>query len=561
MTVQLRDYQIDASKAVRQSWSDGNRAVLSVMATGLGKTVFGLNEARDFPGRVLWLAHRQELVDQPCKQYARMFGEWPEVEMGRWKANKKLLNHKCHLVVGSPQTMLRRKNKWHPKDFDLVIVDEAHHYVSTGWNGVVDHFMSGNSDCRALGLTATPKRTDEVALGKLFDDALEPLDAVWGIDNGWLKPIDEHMVHVEEINLSDLKVRDGADFSDRQLAMLLRQHGGHLKAAKPIIDTGKHTIVFVPPKSANDEHGMVRELSVALNAYCEERGQPHQAFYVTCKTEEHIRESLLRQFRNGDLKYFVNVGIAGEGFDAPLIDCVASLRPTKSELVYRQMIGRGMRPLPGVVDGPTTPEERRAAIAESASPRLLVLDFVGNCGRHRTMTVVDALGGNYDDDIIKSSVEEARKAGRAVNVAKLLEWSAKKAVEEKQRQMSESARRKVTADVRYTLTKFDPFAVMGVVQEREPGWFRGQKPTDKQRDLLLRRGVEAERIAEFSKWQASKLIGELLAAQDRGEASYKQAKILLQFGELVVVNGQRRKFAEASAIITRIKDNGWRPLR
>ena len=561
MSEHLRDYQRDASRAIRQSWSDGNRAPLAVMATGLGKTVLGLHEAHDFPGRVLWLAHRRELVEQPQKAYARLYGDWPEIEMGQWKANKRLLHSKCHLTIGSTQTLLRRRHRWHPKDFDLVIADEAHHYAANSWKGVLDYFMSGNPDARMIGLTATPNRSDEAALGKTFDDVPVNNDLVWGINNGWLKPIDEHLVHIEDIDLSNLKVREGYDFTDRQLALLLREKKGHLKAAKPIIDTGLHTIIFVPAKSANEENGMVRELANVLNGYCEEQGLRHQAFYVTCKTQPHVRESLLRQFKEGDLKYFVNVGIAGEGFDAPLIDCVATLRPTKSSLVYLQQIGRGTRPLPGVVDGLTTPEERVSAIAQSASPRLLVLDFVGNCGKHRPITVVDALGGNYDDDIVKKAVETAKAAGRSVNVAKLLEWSAKKALEEKQRQLSEAAVRKVTADVKYTIQRFDPFTIMGVAQEREPGWFKGKSPTAKQKDVLLKRGVEPERVAGMSFHQASKLIGALFAAQDAGEASYKQAKLLAKYGEPVLRDGRRLKFDEASALITRIKDNGWRPLR
>src|SRR5690606_7555906 len=98
--------------------------------------------------------------------------------------------------------------------------------------------------------------------------------------------------------------------------------------------------------------------------------------------------------------------IATEGFDDPGIGLVVMARPTKSRALYSQCIGRGTRPLNGLVDGLDTADERRAAIAGSAKPNVLVLDFVGNSGRHKLVHATDVLGVDYDDAELEAALAE-----------------------------------------------------------------------------------------------------------------------------------------------------------
>ena len=548
----LRDFQITAKKSIESCLSNGCHAALMVMATGLGKTRTGLSIAHDFPGRVLWLAHRRELVTQPQREYQSVYGELPEIEMAEWHANKKLLYHKCHITIASIQTMIARiaGKKWNPKDFDLIVADEAHHYVSPRWKGCLDFFRNGNPDARFLGLTATPNRADEVALGTFFQEVPVNLDISWGIENGWLTPVDQRFVIIDDIDWS--KCKGDSDLKERDVDMVMGQEKVLHGVAQAVVDSDKHTIVFTPRSSAHSLTGMARRCAEVINRYSGKQ----DAFWITEKTQLPVRDSLIRQFKNHDLKYFCNIEIAGEGFDCPATECVAVARPTKSSLMYRQFVGRGLRPLPGVVDGVATPDERRTAIANSDCARLLVLDFVGNSGQHKLCSMLDVLGGNYDDDVIAAATERAKAERRSVKVAELLEWSAKRAVEERQRQIAAQDRNRLVADVKYRTVAVDPFDVMGVTVGREPGYHAGRMPSDKMIGALKKFGVEPEKIAEMSWWKASALIKELCAAADAGEASFKMKRLLLRYGEPTNVSWE-----EASSKIDRIKENGWRPLR
>ena len=554
----LRDYQVDAYNAINSTLQNGCKSALVVMATGLGKTETFLQVARDWPGRVLILAHRRELISQPRERYAKRYGEWPEMEMADWHASAKLLHDKCHVTVGSVQTMCsaKRLKKWDAKAFDLIIVDEAHHVPAHSYQRILDYFKSGNPDLRILGVTATPNRHDEVALGKHFNEVVINLDANWGIANGWLIPSDQYFVPVDGIDWSGCKKTEH-DLTDRQVDNIMCQEKVLHGISKPVVDVGKQTIVFTSRNSANAVTGKVRLCCEIINRYSSEhRDRPNDAFWITKDTPSYTRDALLAKFRDGSLKYFVNCQIATEGFDAPCIDVVAIGRPTKSLSFYRQMIGRGMRPLPGVVDGLTTPEERRDAIARSACPRLLVMDFVGNDAGHQFVSAIDALGGKYDDTVVAAAVERAKHERRSVKISELLEYSEKKLLVERQHQLSEQSRKRLVADVKYRMVKVDPFDLMASTCGREPGWHQGRLPSDKQRDALLKFGVEPEKVAEFSFWQAHQMMDRLIEARKTNKASYKQRKILVKYGEPVDVT-----FEEARTRIDAIKANGWQPLR
>ena len=549
----LRDYQVEAYNAINSTLQNGCRSALVVMATGLGKTEVFLQVARDWPGRVLILAHRRELISQPRERYAKRYGEWPEMEMADWHASAKLLHDKCHVTVGSVQTMCsaKRLKKWDAKSFDLIIVDEAHHSPANSYQQVINHFRSGNPDLRLLGVTATPNRADEAALGKVFDEVPYQMGIDDGIRLGWLVPVDQYMVPVDDIDWSQCKTVNG-DLKERDVDAVMGQEKVLHGMAKAIVDAGKQTIVFTPRNSANAETGTVRRCTEVINRY----SGKNDACYVTGKTEKYLRDALLKKFRDRDLRYVVNCEVISEGYDAPSTECIAIGRPTKSTSFYTQMIGRGLRPLPGVVDGLTTPTERRAAITNSDGPRLLVLDFVGNSGNHKLCSVLDVLGGKYDDAVIAAAAERARQEHRSVKVAELLEYSEKKLLAERQRQISEQSRKRLVADVKYRMVKVDPFDLMASACGREPGWHQGRLPSDKQRDALIRFGVEPEKVAEFSFWQAHQMMDRLIKASKDKMASYKQRKILVKYGEPVDVS-----FQEARTRIDAIKTNGWKPLR
>lgn len=120
------------------------------------------------------------------------------------------------------------------------------------------------------------------------------------------------------------------------------------------------------------------------------------ARYVDGDTPKDERRLIFEQYRTGKFQILVNIAVAVEGFDAPEIECVVMGRPTKSRALYTQIVGRGLRPLPGLVDSKSTPQERRAAIEQSSKTFCEVIDFHGNAGRHKLVWTGDILGGEID---------------------------------------------------------------------------------------------------------------------------------------------------------------------
>ena len=182
--------------------------------------------------------------------------------------------------------------------------------------------------------------------------------------------------------------------------------------------------------NSRDGNGFVEEeLSTGERAWC---------------VETNTKNIITR--RNG----FVTVIGNTEGFDAPATEVIANCRPTKSESLYLQILGRGTRPLPGVVDGPETAEARKLSIAQSAKPCCIMLDFVGNSGEIKLISVADVLAGDDIDPInLKEAVRIATKSGETVDIEELAEkvkQSRLEAVERKEAERRQKLLTKTKAD-------------------------------------------------------------------------------------------------------------------
>ena len=180
----LRPYQAEAVEAAFTEWAEHD-SVLMVKATGLGKTVsFADIVARWSPdqGRILVMAHRDELVQQAVEKIDYHIDERPEVEMGERVAGRHGILARSNVVVTSVQTMSRpsRMGRFDPEEFGLLIIDEAHHAPAATYRRVVDYFSQGG--LKILGVTATPHRKDGKELGDVFDAVCFEMDICAGID-------------------------------------------------------------------------------------------------------------------------------------------------------------------------------------------------------------------------------------------------------------------------------------------------------------------------------------------------------------------------------------------
>ena len=306
--IQLRPYQTEAIERIRQT-SRFSRAILVVSPTGSGKTTIASEVARLTVARgrrVLWLAHRAELVDQAFDRL-REFG----LIVGTVAAKTtRPPNPYAPVQVASIQTLLARDLR---PEADTIIWDEAHHAPSDLWSGLAQHYASS----LLLGFTATPERSDGRGLGAVYTRIVTAATVRQLVELGSLVPCD--------IRAPNDRLRPGS-IAQRPIDAWQQQ-------AK-----GRRTIVFSPSIIAAEQHA--QEFNDA--------GVP--ARVVTGSTPAGERSKILSDYRAGRLPIIVNVYVLTEGFDAPETSCVILARGCGTAGTFLQMVGRGLRPASGKAD-------------------------------------------------------------------------------------------------------------------------------------------------------------------------------------------------------------------
>lgn len=541
---QPRPYQREAVDAVFEQFQAAKRTLI-VSPTGTGKTCLFAETIRRWPeeDRVLVMAHRDELIQQAVKKI-----EWwnqgiaCDVEMGEFYADRRTLTDRARVVVTSVQTMsrTRRHSRFHPDEFGLFIIDEAHHATASTYKAVLEYFGQ-NDRLKVLGVTATPDRADEAALGQIFETVAYDYQLVQAIEDGWLVPIQQQFVQVAGLDLSAVKTTAG-DLNAGQLAKIVEEERVLHEFASPTIELSgtKKTLVF----TASVEQA--ERLSEIFNRHRPGCSEWICGDQVKCPMDR--RREILRQFSLGSFQYLVNCGVLLEGYDEPTIEVVAVARPTKSRSLYAQIVGRGTRPLSGLVDRIDEAVARRAAIAASSKPSMLVLDFVGNSGKHKLIHTGDLLGGNYDDEVVAAATKAVRAKSTKGERADMLEELRRAEEERAERKRQERAR--VLAKAKFTAANIDPFACWDILPKREPGWHQGRKPTAKQLAYLEKQGMPTK---DLSFCQANQLITESIQRRDKGLCTFKQAKILAKHGFATNIG-----FQDASALIDKIAASGWK---
>jgi len=265
------------------------------------------------------------------------------------------------------------------------------------------------------------------------------MDLKTAIDEGWLVPIRQKFVTVEGLDISKVDVRgDKLNEGQVEAAFLGTDEDEERRLhaiVKPTIDeaAGRKTLVF----AAGKDHAT--KLAACFAAHGIEVG------VVVEDTDPAERADLIARYSTGELQILVNCLVLTEGFDAPATEVIANCRPTKSESLYLQILGRATRPLAGVVDGPETAEERKAAIAASAKKAAIMLDFVGNSGDIKLISVADVLAGDRIDPIdLQEALRVATETGETVDMEELAEKMKQSRLEEKERKEVERRQRLLT---------------------------------------------------------------------------------------------------------------------
>lgn len=299
----LRDYQKECIDIINKKI---NGRYLVQMATGLGKTVTFANIPRK--GRTLLLSHREELVNQPKKYFNCSFG----IEQGKYHSNGE------EVVSASVQSLARRLESFKPNDFDMIICDEAHHAAANTYKKIFDYFKPR----LLIGFTATPNRADGARLNDSFNEIIFKRDLKWGIKNGYLSDIFCRRVNIG-YDLTNVSTRCG-DYAPGELDEAMADTSDAIAEAYRKYAKGATLIFAVSVRHAEEIASKIPN-----------------AVAVTGKTEN--RAEIIKQFSERKIPCLVNCMVFTEGTDIPLVETVIIARPTKSDSLYAQMVGRGLR--------------------------------------------------------------------------------------------------------------------------------------------------------------------------------------------------------------------------
>lgn len=552
--MKLRSYQSGASNSVFTEWESGIVSTLGVLPTGGGKTiVFADIIRRSFPRRTMVIAHRQELIFQARDKIRSTTGLSVDIEMGDYRSNENCRNGalftgsgRASVVVSTVQTHTAggdgggRMGKFNPNDFGLLVIDEAHHAISASYRKVIDYYRT-NPNLKVLGVTATPDRGDEEALGQVFESVAFDYELRDLIKDGWLVPIRQHEVTIDGLDYSGIRTTAG-DLNGADLAAVMES------------EKNLHGIASASIASIGDRRALVFTASVAHAKSLSEifnRHRPGCSSWVCGATDKDDRKMILAEFQRGKIQVVCNCSVLTEGFDDPGVEVVVMARPTKSRALYAQMLGRATRPHESIAHTLNDAENRPALIAASAKPHCLVIDFVGNSGRHKLITPADILGGKVSDKILEAVAIRARNAGKPVDTQELIDDEEAQEAEREKRRLEEEARRaRLTAKASFKSREVDPFDILQITPVASRGWDKGKTLTEKQANFLRKQGLDPSKM-EYSK--ARQLIGAMMDRFSAHLCTLGQAKVLKKYGIDTNIS-----FDLASKTIDAIAKNGWR---
>jgi len=302
--VKLRSYQQRSLDRIHAAFEQSNSTLL-VLATGLGKTIIFSHLAKDYikKGQIMVLAHREELVGQAWRHLNKITSVEPDTEMGdyhaaTWGAAK------SGIIVGTIQTQVSGRNgfnrmsKFNPDDFSLLVIDEAHHAAADSYRKVIAYYRR-NPNLKVLGVTATPDRADEKALGQIFESVADEYEIADAINDGWLVDIVQRSVYVDGLDYSSVKTVAG-DLNGADLARVLEVEKILHEFAAPTIELAgdMKTLIFAASLF------QAERLCEIIN-----RHKPDSARWVHGGTPKEERRELWPAYTRGDFQFLINVGI------------------------------------------------------------------------------------------------------------------------------------------------------------------------------------------------------------------------------------------------------------
>ncbi len=388
--LELKQHQLAALRALEEMRANNETIALLYHATGTGKTVTAVMDAKRCAGRTLFLAHTQELVNQAAETFGRL---WPEVSIGLFMEAEKQPG--AFVVCGSVQSVALHLDSFKDNDFAYLIVDEAHHVAADTYQKVLAYFKPAFT----LGLTATPERTDDnKVILEIFKNTAHKLDIQTAVEIGELVPIRCIRIHT---NIDLTKVRfNSVQYNIRDLESKIYVP----ERNRLIVDTwlqmcrGRRTVIFC----ASVRHAkQIAELFRAAGV---------RAAAVSGGMKNTERKEFQARFVKRQIEVLCACDLLNEGWDCPEIEVLFMARPTMSKVLYTQQLGRGMRLFEG-------------------KESLMVFDFVDNASQynmpqslHRLFKLKEYRAGQLAVAPVGQKKAEAELYARGEKPEALLDW-------------------------------------------------------------------------------------------------------------------------------------------
>lgn len=378
MNVTPRPYQSIAVKAAVKGLTGRAKRALVVLATGLGKTLTAAFIAKQLKAkRVLFLVHNNFILKHAVDEFAMVYDQ--RTKMATFNGMSKTGAEQADIVFATWQTMGRNLKRWRRDHFDLIIVDEAHHTEADTYRPVVNYFTGAK-----LGITATPDRVDKADIRDVFGKEVANVTLEEAIARDWLPRIEYHVVTDESLDVDTLQdimaeIRQGKKrftMAEVNRRIFIRKRDKEI--ARIINGYNEKAVVFCA--SINHAERMNKSLNLSTVFHSKAGSDQSDTWKKNQATLDHLK--------NGIIRRVCAVNAFNEGVNVPSVGLVAFCRVTGALTIFRQQLGRGLRP---------------------GKDKLIVLDFVGNL--ERIQLVLEMMNKISDEHECFTTDEERTREG------------------------------------------------------------------------------------------------------------------------------------------------------
>lgn len=339
--IQPNDMQKPALKSLSELRAQREKRALVISATGTGKTYLSAFDVQAFqPKKMLFIVHREQILHQAKDAFQSVIGG-ADSDYGILSGSKKETEAKYLFATIQMMSRPEIHEQFASEHFDYILIDEVHKAGAKSYQTLIDYFKPNF----LLGMTATPERMDDFNIYGLFDyNTAYEIRLKDAVEAGLLVPF--HYFGVTDYVKDDAYITDTADLKElvaaervKYLLEKIDYYGFQGKVAKGL--------VFCSRKEE------ARQMADAFSA----QGLPSMA--LTGEDSMSLREENIRKLENGEISYLFTVDIFNEGIDIPSVNQIIMLRPTQSNIIFTQQLGRGLRKFEG-------------------KEFLTVIDFIGN---------------------------------------------------------------------------------------------------------------------------------------------------------------------------------------